>query len=512
MGTRSTEEIALEVRGVSKSFPGQVALDAVDISIQCGEIHSLVGQNGSGKSTLIKLLSGYHQPDYPTKATVRGSEFQLGDGTAARRHGITFVHQDLALIDSLSALENMAIGTGYQARRFGRIRWGSERRRVAQTFDRLHLEIDPGELVGNLSAAERTSLAVARAISAPDHTNSTRANLVVLDEPTATLAADEAVRLFVLLKRLRDDGVAILFVSHHLDEVVGQTDRVSVFRDGQRVATTNAAAVDQRRLAELMVGGALEPRNKVRTVNDAAPVRLELKAVAGGPLLPLDLDVREGEIVGIAGLDGSGRESIVGMLCGRISREGKVLVGGAEIPSGDPRRALKGGLGFIPNDRSRNGLVPTMTLEENVTLGDVSNHVNHRWLSKRSERREASRWIRDLAIKASGPTAPIGTLSGGNQQKVLLARTIRSDPSALLLDEPTQGVDVGGKLEIHRLVEDAAQAGTAVLVASTDSEELANLCDRILVLYRGRIVSVLDRSAIVISTEAINHAQLGVVA
>ena len=502
---RDDEPAVLELVDVTKAFPGQVALESVALTIRAGEIHALVGQNGSGKSTLIKLLSGFHQPDAVGSATFCGERFNLGEPRILHDAGVRFVHQELALVDSLSVLENFAMVAGYQRRGLRRIRWRDERARARRAFEQIGLTVDVDALAADLSAAERTDVALARATVSDEEPP----RLLVLDEPTASLARGEVIRLFGTLRRLRDSGMAILFVSHHLEEVVELADAVTVLRDGRVVASRPLGSLDVDRLADLIVGTTATAAASRAVAHRVGAVRLRASDVVGATIDGFDVEVPAGAIVGLAGLDGSGRESAIGLLSGRLPRDGgTVEVDDVLVPSADPRRALKLGLCSVPNDRGRNGIIPTMDVRENMMVADPGRHVRRGWLSHTRERLEAEQWIEDLGVRATGSRAMISTLSGGNQQKVLLARAIRLTPSVLLLDEPTHGVDIGAKAEIHRLLDESAENGAAVLVASSDSEELARLCDTVLIFYRGRVVTEMVRGRCELTAEAIDRAQL----
>jgi ribose transport system ATP-binding protein len=496
----------LSISGLSKTFPGQRALDDTDVSLAAGRIHALVGQNGSGKSTLIKILAGYHQPDPGYSATwfagEESRELPLGDGHAADAAGLRFVHQDLGLVDSMSTVENLALGTGFTTR-FGRIQWKADTERAVAALDELGFpDIPVSAPVGSLSASQRTAVALARALRGWEKA----ASLLVLDEPTASLPGNDVARLFDAIDRLRSRGVAIMYVSHHLDEVFALADDVSVLRDGKRVATKPVAALDHDRLIELMIGHRVERmRSTARRTSDRAVV--EVTALSGGNVQDVSLAVYEGEVVGVAGITGSGREHLIPLVTGQIpASDGTVAVNGTDTPSYSPAAVLKAGSAFLAADRSTQGVLPTMPITANLTLCDVERNCVRRRLLHGRERSETRSWIERLGIKTPGTGAPIGALSGGNQQKVLLARGLRLSPQALLLDEPTCGVDVGAKEDVHRIIDDAAAGGSGVLVASTDSDELVRLASRVVVLRNGRIAAELVGAQITV--ENIERAQL----
>ena len=494
----------LRIEHLSKTFPGQVALSDVSIAFEAGEVHALVGANGSGKSTLIKVVSGYHQPDPGASAWANGEPFTLGDGHAAEAAGIRFVHQDLGLVGSLSAVENIALTVGYQTGRGGRIRWRDEVRRTREALSILGLaDIDVKAPVNDLPPSQRTAVAIARALVGWEH----GAHLLVLDEPTATLPGDDVHRLFEVIHRLKERGVTIIYVSHHLDEVFELADRVSVLRDGKLAATLPVSELDHQRLVELMIGHRLETASASEAAQASGRPLVMVRGLRGGTVHGIDFDVHAGEIVGLAGITGSGREHVLGLIVGQIPREdGDIELAGSPIANYEPRQAIRTGCAFVPAERGVRGTVATMNVRENTTITDVIRHFRGGRLRRRSELDETRDWIQRISIKTSSTESPIGALSGGNQQKVMFAKALRLSPKLLLLDEPTQGIDVGAKEQIHQLVDEAAAAGVATLVASTDTDELVRLCHRVVVLADGRVRATLVGDQI--ATERIEHTQL----
>ena len=478
-------ESLLEVRGVSKAFGPTEALVEVDFDVRAGEIHALVGQNGSGKSTLVKILAGVHDPDGGSIA-LEGEEFDPRRPGEARLRGLRFVHQDLGLVDSLDVVENLALGRGYDVRFPRRISWRHERSQAHAALADLGYELDVRSLVGSLRASERTGIAIARALDGWE----SAARLLVLDEPTASLPEAETARLFDVVRTIRARGVGVIYVSHHLDEVLALADRVTILRDGARVGTFDAEDLDHDRMVELIVG-----RGSVTAGGDGAlppgPTEHEPSLVAqnlsGAVLRGVSLRVGAGEVVGVAGLTGSGREEIGPALFGAAGRSGSVAVAGRVVPAERPDLAIAAGLGFVPADRKSLGLVASMVVRENVTLADLRPYRRGGMLRHRKERSDVDAWLAMLAVRPRDQTLGAMRLSGGNQQKVLLARWLRIQPRVLVLDEPTQGVDVGAKAEIHRRIVAAARDGTGVLVCSTDSAELVRVCDRVLIMQRGEI-------------------------
>jgi len=478
-------ESLLEVRGVSKAFGPTEALVDVDFDVRAGEIHALVGQNGSGKSTLVKILAGVYDPDGGSIAA-EGSEFDPRRPGEARLRGLRFVHQDLGLVDSLDVVENLALGRGYDVRFPRRISWRHERHRTRAALAELGYDLDVRSLVGSLRASERTGIAIARALDGWE----SAARLLVLDEPTASLPEAEVARLFDVIRTIRARGVGVIYVSHHLDEVLDLADRVTILRDGARVGTFAADDLDHDRMVELIVGrGSVIAGGEAET--PGAPAEYEpslvVEDLSGTVLRGVSLQVGAGEVVGVAGLTGSGREELGPALFGAAGRSGSVSVRGNPVPAGRPDLAVAAGLGFVPADRKSLGLVASMVVRENVTLADLRPYLRGGILRHRKERSDVDAWLGMLDVRPRNQTLGTMRLSGGNQQKVLLARWLRIQPRVLVLDEPTQGVDVGAKAEIHRRITDAARDGAGVLVCSTDSAELVRVCDRVLVMQRGGI-------------------------
>jgi ribose transport system ATP-binding protein len=495
---------ALRIEHLSKTFAGQIALDDVSIDVAAGEVHALVGQNGSGKSTLIKILAGYHQPDPGDgEAWVNGLPLALGNGSAASDAGIRFVHQDLGLVGMLNAIDNLAITAGYQTGRGGRIHWRQEASRTREALATLGLaDLDIKAQVHTLHPSQRTAIAIARALVGWED----GASLLILDEPTATLPGADVRRLFDVIHRLRERGVSILYVSHHLDEVFELADRVSVLRDGVRKATVSVSELDHGGLVELMVGRRIDTALSTDSTVGTTPA-LTVRGLRGRTVNGLDIDVMPGEIVGLAGITGSGREHVLGLIAGQTPREdGDIMLEGKPIANYRPRKAMATGVAFVPAERALRGTIGPMNVRENLTITDVGRFVKAMRLSRSSELAETKVWVDRLSVKTASTESPIGSLSGGNQQKVMFGKALRLSPRMLLLDEPTQGVDIGAKDQIHSLVESAAAEGVATLVASTDTDELVRLCDRVIVLVDGRAVATLRGAEI--TPDMIEHTQL----
>jgi ribose transport system ATP-binding protein len=478
---------ALVVRGASKTFGSQRVLSEVDLTVRAGEIRGLVGENGSGKSTLVKILAGYHVPDDGAEILVNGRQVATHRPDASEEAGLRFVHQDLALIDQLSAAENLGLGCGYSNRVGRPIAWSRRRREARAALMELGYDVDVDRPVAQLAASERTAVAVARALS--EHRSPPL--VLVLDEPTASLPGPEVERLFNLVRLVRDRGLAILFVSHHLSEVFDLGDSVTVMRAGRLVDTRPVEGLDEDTLIEMMVGRAVtRVPHQHSSVSDQ--LVLAAKDVAGGSVHGVDIEVTAGEIVGVAGVTGSGREAIAQLVFGGVARSGTVSVNGTSLRPRRPDLSMAAGVAFIPPDRNANASFRGHDVNENLSIARPGDFVRAGIRRRKLELVETRRWMDRLDVRPRAPREPLNNLSGGNAQKVILARWLRLDPKMLLLDEPTQGVDIGAREDIHRRIEQAAASGCAVVVCSTDSEELARLCTRVIVLRRGHVATELS--------------------
>ena len=481
----------LVVRGLSKSFGGTHALRGVDLAVLPGEVHGLLGENGSGKSTLIKILAGYHAPDT--------GELEI-DGEAARlplvpgefrRLGMSFVHQDLGLVDSLSVLENLRVADLAASRSRWGIAWGRERRRARETFERYGVHLDPGLPVSSLRPVERALLSIVRALE-EIRTMGAGHGLLVLDEPTVFLPREGIERLFALVREAAARGAAVLFVSHDLDEVREITDRVTVLRDGAVVGTVETKQTSEARFVELIIGRQLTALLHVAHVDRSrAEVEISVDGLAGASVTDVSFAMHRGEIVGLTGLLGSGFDEIPYLLFGaRRARSGRLTLGTRtlDLTGLTPAAATRLGLALIPADRPNDGSVGSLPVADNVALPVLDRYFNGLALQRRRLRRETGAVLRELDVRPVDPAMLYGALSGGNQQKALLAKWFQTDPTLLLLDEPTQGVDIGARAQIFELLRAAVgERGMHVLCASTDYEQLATMCERVLVFGRGRI-------------------------
>ncbi|HEY6494377.1 MAG TPA: sugar ABC transporter ATP-binding protein, partial [Trebonia sp.] len=502
---------ALQITGLRKSFESVVALSDFTLSIAPGEIHALLGENGSGKSTLIKILSGYYQPD-EGDVHVGGQQLAFGSPTAAYDLGCRFVHQDLGLVDSLSIADNLALGTGFPTR-FGTVRDSTARALARSDLSKVGLDLDPGLMVEALPPAHKTGVAVARALR---ENPSVPARLLVLDEPTATLPVREVDHLLQMVRTAAANGVAVLYVSHRLDEILQLAHNVSVLRDGVRVVTRPVAGLDRKALVSAIVGTDLtEVSSTARAPRDLRPAAepvLQVSGLYSDSLDDIGFTAAAGEIVGFAGITGSGRDLLLGTVFGLTPRQaGVVGVRDKEIPGHCPDQAIAGGLAYLPADRQLDGGMMGLTARENLTLVNLKPFWHRGLLSLRGERAEAATWFSQLQVRPrDGSERRLETFSGGNQQKILFAKWLRQTPPVLLLDEPTQGVDVGARAALHQLIISAAAGGMAVVISSSDADELEAVCHRVLIMRDRRIAAELsgtDATSSNISRECLGVAE-----
>jgi len=485
---------ALAVRGLSKTYAGHLALDSLFLQIRTGEVHALLGGNGSGKSTTIKILAGVVAAD-------TGGEIVLGesdavgvhDWTPAKAHaaGLRFVHQQPAVFPELSIAENLAFGAGFPRGAGGRVDWRALNARTAELLDRYEIHASPKTPLAALRAADRCRVAIVRALQDRDDADS---GVLVLDEPTAALPAAEVEHLLDALRGYAEAGQTILYVSHRLDEVLSVADRVTVLRDGRKVDTVEAQGLREADLIEMIVGRPIErafPSAPPETTGDAA---MTIRGLRGGPLHGVDLTLRKGEVLGIAGLLGSGRSELLRMLFGAHPIDGgSVTLDGNDYAPASPQGAMKAGVAYVPEDRQAEALLCGESVRHNLTAGQEASYFRKLLYRHRLERSDAQRSIGDFLIRVVSDTQPVETLSGGNQQKVVMARWLRRRPKVLLLDEPTQGVDVGARAEIYQLIRRATEQGTSVILVVSEPEELAHASDRVAVLRGGRITTVVER-------------------
>ncbi|MEW2613642.1 sugar ABC transporter ATP-binding protein [Streptomyces sp. NPDC047880] len=480
----ASEPPLLSMSGITKSFPGVRALDGVDLDVQAGEVHCLLGQNGAGKSTLIKVLAGAHQPDTGS-IRWRGEEVTLRSPINAMRLGIATIYQELDLVEHLSVAENVHLGHEPTAAGFV-VRGRTAKASTAALLKRLgHAEIDPARLVGQLSAAQQQIVSMARALSHD-------VRLIVMDEPSAALDPDEVDNLFRIVGDLTAAGVAVVYISHRLEEIRRIGDRVTVLKDGRAVANgLLARSTPTREVVALMTGRNVEYVFPGRPLSPppGEPVLTVQGLSRQGEFEPLDLEVGPGEIVGLAGLVGSGRSEILETVYGaRKPTTGQVRVGGRTLKPGSVPAAVRAGLGLAPEERKAQALLMLESVTRNVSVSSMSRFARGGWIDRGAELGAARAATRELSLRPDNPAVPVRTLSGGNQQKAVLARWLLRGCKVLLLDEPTRGVDVGARAELYAVIRRLADEGLAVLLVSSEVPEVLGLADRVLVLREGRVV------------------------
>ena len=501
--------LALSISGLTKTFVGGHALRDVGLRITAGEVHALVGENGSGKSTLIKTLSGYHRPDPGAEIRIGDAELALGNPASSYALGARFVHQDLGLVEGSSISDNLAFGAGFPTR-FGTVRDRAARTRATAALEVVGLDLDPDRPVAGLSPAEKTGIAVARALledtTSPVH-------LLVLDEPTARLPESEVASLLRIVRRVSRRGIGVLYVTHRLDEVFEVADLATVLRDGQVVTTEAVADLTRDSLLHHLLGAALEAQHRPATQVDpelgGIPV-LEVAGLCSESLHDVRFVVRPGEVVGVAGITGSGRETLVGTVFGARGRDrGTVRIGETDLPARRTDLAMAAGAAYVPAERKLEGCFVDLPARENIAFGSLRSLWRWPALRRRQEHVLAKTWFEKLDIRPrAGVERAMSTFSGGNQQKIIYGKWFERRPVLFLLDEPTQGVDVGAKAELHQALFEAAHDGAGILLASSDTEELVAVCDRVLVLQLGEIVAELVDTAI--TAHALTRASLGI--
>ena len=484
--------------GVSKRFAATQALDNVSLELLSGEVHALVGENGAGKSTLVKILAGIHQPDTGT-VLLDGSPTELHGPAHARFLGIAVVHQEPRLFPDLTVAENVFMGHA-PGGRFASVDWGAMRRSAAGIFEGLGVRMDPSALVRGLSMADQQLIEIAKALSID-------ARVLVLDEPTASLSAHEVERLFAIVRQTRDRGVAVLFVSHRLEEVFELCDRATVFRDGRHVITARTSELTTAALVRHMVGRAVSLFPKVDS--PVGEVVLDVRGLSRGDLFrDVSFSIRRGEIVGFAGLVGAGRTEVARVIFGVDRADaGEVVLAGSAVSFATPSEALRAGIAYVPEDRHQDGLILDFSIASNVTLPILPRLFPRLFLHATAERAIARDFAAKLSIRASSVDQLVSALSGGNQQKVVLAKWLATNPRVLILDEPTRGIDIGAKVEVHRIISELAASGLGIMLISSDLPEVLAMSDRILVMHEGTLAAEIDRVSA--TEEAVMFAATG---
>jgi ABC-type sugar transport system ATPase subunit len=471
----------IDLNQITKSFGGTKALSQVSFSVGEGSVHAVVGENGAGKSTLMKILMGIHQPD-SGEILLDGKPVSIPDPIKARELGFGIVFQEIALCANLSIMENLFLGSELASR--GVMRFSEMEKLARETLERVHLKLDPKTPVSDLSVAQKQMVQIARAILY-------KPRLIIFDEPTSALTSDSVQSLYRIIRQLKEDKVTVLYISHKMEEIFEIADTVTVLRDGKHIATLGISEVTESRLVQMMVGRELDLSSR-RSEIKTGEVLLKVENLSGEGFSNISLDVKAGEIVGVAGLVGSGRSELVGSIFGvRPISAGKIWLGGEDVTGKNVSDRARKGMALVPEDRQFAGLVFTMVVKENLALpGVVLGFKDLGGLAITSSRVTsfAQTAIQKLRIVTSGPNAEILSLSGGNQQKVVIGKWLLLKPRVFMLDEPTRGIDVGAKAEIHNLIRELANEGRAMLVVSSELPELLSLSDRILVMREGKLM------------------------
>lgn len=474
----------LSMRGISKTFPGVKALADVQLDAWGGEVLALMGENGAGKSTLMKILSGAYAADPGGEVRINGTPVTLGDPIAAKQHGIAIIYQELALAPNLTVAENIHLGQELASR--GMVDRKAMADACRPVLERLGAPFRPETIVGTLSIAEQQLVEIARAIHA-------ESKILVLDEPTTALSSRESDRLFALVRQLRADGIALIYISHRMAEVYELADRLTVLRDGTYVGTIDREEIKAETVVKMMVGRDLSSfYSKAHDAHGSrGPVILDVDGVTDGGrrVHPASFQLHEGEVLGIAGLVGSGRTELARLIYGADQKQaGRVTLADQALEIAGPKNAIEAGLAYLTEDRKGLGLFLDMSCSENINLGVIERDAGvAQTLNLGAAARRAAAAIKSLSIRVASPAVNVGSLSGGNQQKVLLSRWLEIGPKVLILDEPTRGVDIGAKSEIYRIIDELAKRGIGVIVISSELPEVIGTCDRVLVMREGRI-------------------------
>ncbi|MCM8710015.1 sugar ABC transporter ATP-binding protein [Clostridium sp. SYSU_GA19001] len=478
-------EVFLKISNVSKTFPGVKALDNMQLEIVPGEVHALIGENGAGKSTLIKILSGIYQPDEGAEIYIEGEKTEITNSLVSVRKGIAVIYQDFSLFPNLTVTENIAISQQIE-KSTKKLNWAEMRKIAKKAIERIGVDIDLDIQVGKLSVAKQQLVAIARSLVYD-------AKMIIMDEPTSALSKGEVEGLFKIVRSLQEKGIAVIFVSHKLEELFEIAQRFTVMRDGKYVGTYKTEELDQDKLIALMVGRKIELKKYEKT--KIGNTVLEVKNLSKkGNFKDVSFTLKEGEILGFTGLVGAGRTEVMQALFGITTpEEGQIFINGKEVKITSTEDAVKNGLAFVPESRLTEGLVMRQSVADNISLSILEKLVNRfNIIDMKKKKNIDEGWISRLKIKPGIPDMDVQKLSGGNQQRVVVAKWLATDPKILIIDEPTNGIDVGAKEEIHRLLKELAAKGMAIIMISSELPEILALSDRIMVMRRGRIVAEFD--------------------
>ena len=477
--------VVLSMENITKTFPGVVALDNVSIDLNKGEVLGILGENGAGKSTLIKILAGNYIKD-SGEIFVDGQKFEIKGPAEAVASGIRVIYQELNTINNLTVAENIFIGEQLVKGPFKVVDWKAMTKRSLELLDILNVKLDPNAVLGDLTVSEKQIVEIAKAISK-------EAKILVMDEPTAALSEEETQSLFKIIRTLKSKGVSIIYISHRLKEIFEITDRVTVLRDGKKVGTLKTVDTNENGLVEMMVGRDIKDMYPKREVK-IGDIVMEVKNLKADGFKDISFKLKRGEILGIFGLLGSGRTSLVKALFGanRI-KAGEMSVNGKRIFVKSPGIAKDGKIGLVPLDRKTEGLALIMGVKENITLANIGDLGKSFLISKIQERKKALKWVDEIGIKTPSVDQEVNSLSGGNQQKVVLAKWLESGSQIIILNEPTRGIDVGAKIEIYKLMQDLCERGSSVIMISSELLEIMSIADRIIVMSKGRFTDEYTR-------------------
>ena len=477
------EQILL-VRGVSKNYGGVHALDGVDFDLNYGEVHALVGENGAGKSTLINVLGGI-VPRNEGIIVFEGQEVDYARPLDALEAGIAIIHQELSLMPSLSVSENMFMGRMNSRR--GILNWNDLDRRTREAMAMIDLQVDPRARVGDLTISQRQMIEIARALAA-------NAKLIIMDEPNSSLSESESEKLFAVIKSLQERGIAIIYVSHKIDEVLRISDRITVFRDGKYVGTVDREEADEKTVINMMVGRELD-RSAFSVPQNIGETLLEVRDLSGRNFRNVSFSIREGEIVAFSGLVGAGRSELARAVFGADPHEsGEIIFDGSPRMFKSPKEAIGAGIGMVPEDRKELSLFMGLKISKNMSMAELPD-MTRVIINERDERSLVNQFVQQLDIRLANVDEPVSSLSGGNQQKTVLARWLATEPKLLILDEPTHGVDIGAKSDIYALMRDLAREGLGIMLISSELPEVLALAHRIVVMHEGRVTGIVERDA-----------------
>jgi ribose transport system ATP-binding protein len=476
----------LEMKGISKQFPGVRALTDVSIDLAAGEVLGVVGENGAGKSTLIKILAGDYRMD-EGEILINGKKVDFHSPSDASDLGIQVIYQELITLDTLTVAENLFVGHLPLRPGLGIVDWGAANETARAVLARMNIDIDPRTVVGDLTVHQKQVLEIAKAINK-------KASILVMDEPTAALGEEDTRSMFKIIKSLKEQGVGIVYISHRLKEVFEITDRVTVLRDGAKIGTVRTADAEMQQLIEMMVGRELAEFYPKRDL-PVGEVLMEVKNLTiNGIIEDVSFTLRKGEIVGLFGLLGSGRMNVLRALYGLDQYNGgTITVRGESAAISGPNAALARGIGYMPIDRKLEGLALTLSVMNNITMANIDKVGGGIFLSRSTERRKAEKWVKDVSIRTPDITTDVNSLSGGNQQKIVLAKLLETGSRIFLMNEPTRGIDVGAKVDIYQMMESLCEAGAGIVMISSELPEMLSMADRIIVIARGRITAEYSR-------------------